>query len=169
MEGRKTAAHVQALEIGVYDGIKVLVRRKDDDGILVQTKLNMALEADGAGKPDTGRNDQTSAAQTGEVVDSLRERLRIEGDSVPHSAKIRKDDTAGWDGREFHTGHLKRKAGIDIIVRDRIVTGGKQDGGNGQKGKTESFHWLSARVFAAKINVFFDISVTVHGIFFNIC
>ena len=129
VERRQAAAHIQAFKIGVDDGIQALVRGENDNGILVQVQLDMALQADRSGEPDTGRHLQAAAAQAGELVDGLGKGLRIQRNAVPHCAKIRQAHAAVRDGRELDTGHFEGNAFIQTGFRGG--TAGRCKQGNG--------------------------------------
>ena len=120
MDGRKAATHVQTLEIGVDDGVQVLVGAEHYYCILVQIELYVALQADGTGEPDAGGNQQAAAALLGQMADGSGKCICIESNAIPHSAKVGERHGKGGDYR------LRNIAGdlLVIIIRLPGRTGG---------------------------------------------
>ena len=108
MNGREAAFHVQPLERSFNDGIEVLMRREEDDGVVAQVEFRVAAEADGTGEPDAVRHHETSAAMCFQGGEGLLESLRAEGYAIPHRAKVRKDYFIGGDGGFLNHRHGER-------------------------------------------------------------
>ncbi len=132
----QAAPHVQAFEIRVDDGVQVLVGVEDHDGILLHAQFDMALELDGTGAPDTGRDDELAAALLFQGGDGIGKGGRVQDDAVPHAPEIGQGDRTGGDGRKLHPGHVEGKSLVKGIEFGTVFarTGGckgdsSEDGG----------------------------------------
>ena len=88
VDGAEAAAHVKTFEIGVYDGIEILIGIKHDDSIAVDIQFDMALQPYRASTPDSGRHLEAAAAFTDESIDSIGESLCVESLSVRNAAEV---------------------------------------------------------------------------------
>ena len=148
VEGRHAAAHVQPLEVRVDDGVQVLVRVEDDDGVLVHEKFDVTLQLDRAGAPNPGGNDEASPALLRELGDRRRESVRVERHAVADAAEVRQHDGAVGDGRKLHPGHIEGKS---LIQSGKFVglrpLAGDGEGQDGKEGKACFHLWLRAVTF----------------------
>ena len=110
IDGRHTAAHVQPLEIRVDDGIQVLVRVEDDDGVLVHRQFDVALQLDGTGTPDAGGNDEASPALLLQRADGRRKGVRVQRHAVADAAEVGQLDGLVRNCGKFHAGHVEGKS-----------------------------------------------------------
>ena len=88
VDGAEATAHVKPFEVGVYDGIKILVGIEYYDCILADIELDVALQPYGAGAPDAGRNFEAAAAFADEGVDCIAESPGVESFPVGHSSEV---------------------------------------------------------------------------------
>ena len=58
------------------------------DCILADIELDVALQPDGAGAPDAGRDFEAAAAQFGKLGDGFGECLGVESFPVGHSSEV---------------------------------------------------------------------------------
>ena len=146
VDRREAAPYVQSLEVGVDDGIQVLVRVEDDEGVPLQVHLDATLQADRTGPPDARRHHQAAASLSGKVRDGGGECLRIQGDAVPYAAEVGQADRPGGnDGfvdlerfTRFHAG----------------TAGGKGGCGNQDSQEKMVLHRLSVKCYGANIRMF---------------
>ena len=145
MDRRKAAAHIEAFEVGIDDWIEILISTENKEGTPLDMQVDMTLQADRSGQPDSGRNDQTAASLFRQRVNGVGKSIGIEGAAVTDAAEINKRNTSGRDGREGNAGHLKREAlvqGVQVGTFFARTSGckgdcGKEDGNFSHRLRTE--------------------------------
>ena len=115
MNGRKTPAHIQTFEISVNDGVKILVGGKHYHRIVGQMQFGIAFQADGAGEPDSVRNDEPSAAHLLQRFKSFFKSLGIEGGAVANCPEIGEEHFVFRNGRQLDFIHVEGQICVEAM------------------------------------------------------
>ena len=143
MDGAQAPADVKPLEVGVDDGVKVLIRIEHYDGIPVDVQFDMALEADGAGTPDSCRHNQLATALLRELGDCIGECLGVQSFAIRHAAEVAKVHTARRNAGSLNLRHLEGKAFVKFV----FCLARTQKGDYGKENhQFAGFHRLSVNV-----------------------
>ena len=114
IDGGEAPVHVQAFEVGLYDGIEVPVGAEDNDSPFFQVQVYVVQQSDRPREPHPLRNDDMAASLSTDVGDRGRKSLGVEGYPVPDGAEL---DDAGAplrNGRSLDPGHVERQAFVEV-------------------------------------------------------
>lgn len=97
--------------------------REDDKCPLSQMEVDIVLELDRSGKPDTGRDIEMATTLLAEESHSLLESVGVKSHAIALSAKVEKTDTQVGEHRKADLRHFDRQ----IAVTGRIVLRRKRE------------------------------------------
>ena len=143
MNGAQAPADVKPLEVGVNNGVKVLIRIEYYDGVLVDVQFDVALKADGAGAPYSGRHNQLATALLRELSDCIGEGLGVQSFAIRHAAEVAKVHAARRNAGSLNLRHLEGKVFVKYVFC--IARSQKGDCGK-EKHQFAGFHRLSVNV-----------------------